>query len=125
MKIAPHCRAYLNNDMKSCIEKYISQFEENEDLLYINLLKNGKYTPSKSEATWPVQVEDNLDVIIIETGSSNDDDDDVNKIGTSLKNNPRKYRWKLLQFHENRRPPYCGTWRKKKSLCKAKETFCL
>lgn len=50
----------------------------------------------------------------LETGAT--DNENVNKIGSSLKNNSQKYCWKLLQFHENRRPPYCGTWRKK-SLC--------
>jgi len=44
----------------------------------------------------------------------------VNKVGTSLKKNSQKCRWKLLQFDENKRPPYWGTWRKKSLFVKPK-----
>jgi len=47
----------------------------------------------------------------------------VNKVGTSLKNNSQKCRWKLLQFDENKRPPYWGTWRKKSLFVKPKKPF--
>jgi len=59
--------------------------------------------------------------IYLETGSTNDED--MNKIGTSLKNNSQKCRWKLLQFDENKRPPYWGTWRKKSLYVKPKRPF--
>jgi len=47
----------------------------------------------------------------------------VNKVGTTLKNNSQKFRWKLLQFDENKRPPYWGTWRKKSLYVKPKRPF--
>lgn len=50
-------------------------------------------------------------------------DEDVNEIGSSLKNNSQKCRWKLLQFHENKRPPYFGTWRKKSLFVKPRRPF--
>lgn len=57
----------------------------------------------------------------LETGLTNDEG--VNEIGTSLKKNSCKYHWKLLQFHENKRPPYCGTWRKKSLYVKPRRPF--
>lgn len=65
MKIAPFCRSYLNSDKKKIMDKCISQCEKNKDLLYLSLLRTGKYNPSKSEATWPLHIEDDGDVIII------------------------------------------------------------
>lgn len=64
MKMAPFCRAFLNSDRKQIVDVCISQYQKNKDLLYLNLLKAGKHKPSKSEATWPMQIEDNTDVII-------------------------------------------------------------
>ncbi|XP_060851378.1 chromatin assembly factor 1 subunit A-like isoform X2 [Rhopalosiphum padi] len=121
MKIAPICRAYLNIDKLKIVDKCISHCEKNKDLLYLSLLKTGKHKPSKSDATWPIQVEDDTDVIIIETGSTNNED--VNKVGTTLRKNSQKFRWKLLQFDENKRPPYWGTWRKKSLYVKPKRPF--
>ncbi|XP_050059659.1 chromatin assembly factor 1 subunit A-like [Aphis gossypii] len=121
MKIAPIRRAYLNIDKKKVVDKCISHCEQNKELLYLSLLKTGKHKPSKSDATWPIQVENDTDVIIIETGSTNNED--VNKVGTTLKKNSQNFRWKLLQFDENKRPPYWGTWRKKSLYVKPKRPF--
>lgn len=65
MKIAPFFRASLNCDRKLIVDTCINQCEQNKDLLYLNLLKTGKHKPSKSEATWPIQVEDDTDFIIV------------------------------------------------------------
>jgi len=65
MKIAPLCRAYLNSDSKKIVDKCVSRCEQNKDLLYLSLLKTRKHKPSKSDATWPVHVENDTDVIII------------------------------------------------------------
>lgn len=59
--------------------------------------------------------------ICLETGSTNDED--MNTIDSSKKNHSRKYRWKLLQFDENKRPPYWGTWRKKSLYVKPRRPF--
>lgn len=67
MKIAPSCRMYLDSDKKKYIDMCVTQCEENKDLLYLSLLKTGKYKPSKSEATWSVHVEDDADDIIVGT----------------------------------------------------------
>lgn len=65
MKIAPFCRAHLTSDKKKNVDKCISQCEQKKDLLYLNLLKTGNHKPSKSEATWPISIEDDEDVIVI------------------------------------------------------------
>lgn len=67
MKIAPFCRAHLNSDKKKYIDECISLCDQKKDLLYVNLLKTGNHKPSKSEATWPVSIENDEDVIIIGT----------------------------------------------------------
>lgn len=54
-------------------------------------------------------------LIILETSSNYGD---VNTIGTRQSINSRKFCWKLLQFNENKRPPYWGTWRKKSLFIK-------
>lgn len=35
----------------------------------------------------------------------------------------QKHCWKLLQFNENKRPPYWGTWRKKSLHIKPRKPF--
>lgn len=65
MKIAPFCRVYLDSDRKTNLENCINRCEKNKDSLYLSLLKTKKHKPSKSEATWPVEFEDDSDVIII------------------------------------------------------------
>lgn len=63
--------------------------------------------------------------ICLETGvgSTEDGECSINKIGSSIKSKSRKYRWKLLQFDENKRPPYWGTWRKTSLYIKPKRPF--
>lgn len=65
MKIAPFCRALLNSERKEFVDKCINKCDTSKDLLYLSLLKTGKYKPLKTEATWPNSVEDEEDVIII------------------------------------------------------------
>lgn len=65
MKLAPFCRANLNRDRKKEIDKCICLYEQNKDLLYLNLLKTGRHIPSKSDKTWPSHVEDDADIIVI------------------------------------------------------------
>lgn len=65
MKIAPFCRAYLNSDRKKNLDNCICQYEQNKDLLYLNLLNTGKHKPSKSDKTWPDRNENDDDLIII------------------------------------------------------------
>lgn len=54
----------------------------------------------------------------LETGSTNDENGSVSTISSRI-----KYCWKLLQFNENKRPPYWGTWRKKSLYVKPRRPF--
>lgn len=49
--------------------------------------------------------------------------DDADEILSSEPTLREKLRPKLLSFHENRRPPYWGTWRKKSVLVKPRCPF--
>lgn len=41
-----------------------------------------------------------------------------------IKEDPKKlYRAKFFKFHENRRPPYYGTWRKKSETVRPRKPF--
>lgn len=62
-------------------------------------------------------------LIILETGSNDEEENNVNKIDSRKNINSRKFRWKLLQFDENKRPPYWGTWRKKSIFVKPRKPF--
>lgn len=46
-------------------------------------------------------------------------DDNIIKITHDLE----KHRPKLLQFKENRRPPYWGTWRKRSKILNSRRPF--
>lgn len=63
-------------------------------------------------------------IIYIETGPDlTDDECGVTKIGSRKQKSRKNYRWKLLQFDENKRPPYWGTWRKTSLYIKPKRPF--
>ncbi|KZC03848.1 Chromatin assembly factor 1 subunit A [Dufourea novaeangliae] len=66
---------------------------------------NKKIVPWKSSKTWPFETKD--DVILLD----DEKDDSSNIVNQNIV--IEKQRTKLLQFSENRRPPYWGTWRKR------------
>lgn len=53
---------------------------------------------------------------------TDEDNDDSSNIITDT-HKLEKHRPKLLQFCENRRPPYWGTWRKRSSILKSRRPF--
>lgn len=101
MKVAPLVRAKLTEQEKENLCTTIST--EGTEASYLAELKSGRGA-RKSGKTWPY--EDNLDdVVFIEENSIGD-----TIVDDSIK--PCKMKAKLLQFRENRRPAYFGTWRK-------------
>jgi len=52
-----------------------------------------------------------------------DDDNDSSSNIIRDTHNLEKHRAKLLQFHENRRPPYWGTWRKRSKKLNSRRPF--
>lgn len=112
MKLASLSRASLTSDQKMSLDHYFH--EQNCSRLYLDELKGGKVT-RRSPKTFQV-ADDDDDVRIIED----------NALGESIveqKGRMEKMRAKFLKFHENQRPPYFGTWRKKSKFVKAKRPF--
>ncbi|XP_050522145.1 chromatin assembly factor 1 subunit A-B-like isoform X2 [Daktulosphaira vitifoliae] len=120
MRIAPTCRSVIDAKRKQALDKYLSQSENLSEKLYLQLLKNGNYISCKSESTWPYSSENDADVVIIETGENQEAE--INSVELT-KNAKSRFRWKLLQFTENKRPPYWGTWRKKSLYVKPRKPF--
>lgn len=108
MKVAPPVPSISSEKFnREDFEKLLSA--QNEILLYINELKKGIYKPYiyyKQFRSDIDEIED--DVIVIDSKES------------EIKN---KLHPKLLQFCENVRPPFWGTWRKKSKLISARNPF--
>ena len=87
------------------------------DSLYLALLKTG-YVPDHQTRTWPyeknVSINHELDIVKEESDPEDGTDKSNKKIfldGALV--NAKVPRAKLLQFHENQRPAFWGTWTKK------------
>ncbi|XP_063955951.1 chromatin assembly factor 1 subunit A-like [Lytechinus pictus] len=83
--------------------------------LYLDGLKSGKFKPRKGVRTpgpsRAAQGKDSMDVDVPTTSS----DDPASSKKKSKEKKPDGLKMKLLQFHENYRPAYYGTWQKKES----------
>ncbi|KAK2711707.1 hypothetical protein QYM36_012725, partial [Artemia franciscana] len=87
--------------------------------LYLEELKNGAAGKGKStKISWRVENKEDDIEIIEEEGSDAeslvDNSEDVIVVRDPLQNT--KMHWKLLQFCENRRPAFWGTWTKSSSV---------
>ena len=87
------------------------------DGLYLALLKTG-YVPGNQTRTWPyeknVSINHELEIVKEESDPEDVTDESNEKIflnGAFV--NAKVSRAKLLQFHENHRPAFWGTWTKK------------
>ncbi|XP_043669654.1 chromatin assembly factor 1 subunit A [Vespula pensylvanica] len=117
MRIAPISRRSLNEkEMLSLDDKFNSGRAKNSDL-YLAVMKAKKIITHNSEKTWPLEAKD--DIVIL--------DEEENGSKSSIIFQPKvvvdKNRPKLLQFHENRRPPYWGTWRKQSNNINPRRPF--
>lgn len=63
-----------------------------------------------------------LNVLMNIIDYTDDDNEGSSNIITDT-HNLEKHRPKLLQFNENRRPPYWGTWRKRSSVLNSRRPF--
>ncbi|KAJ8936222.1 hypothetical protein NQ318_009355 [Aromia moschata] len=106
MKLPPIRRNPLTEKEKETLKYYFENPDNNAS--YIKDLKEGKPT-GKCFKTWPFEETIDEDIAIIEDGSN---------LGETICEDKKnqKLRAKFLKFHENRRPPYFGTWRKKSVL---------
>ncbi|CAH1637272.1 unnamed protein product [Spodoptera littoralis] len=122
MRLAPLVRVDMSQDKKEELVKLIEKQTVSEKGLYLNCLKDGTNKPLSSGKTWPLSdKDDDDDVMIVEDELPMPDD--AGEILTCEPAQREKLRPKLLSFHENRRPPYWGTWRKKSACVKPRRPF--
>lgn len=120
MRIAPTTRVTLNEDNKKVLENFIEQQNVPENSLYVKSLK-GSHKPLSNGKTWPLSdKDDDDDVMIVEDELPPVDGGET--IACDIVKR-EKLRPKLFAFHENRRPPYWGTWRKKSKFIKPRRPF--
>ncbi|KAL0126090.1 hypothetical protein PUN28_004899 [Cardiocondyla obscurior] len=115
MKIAPIFRRKLNKHDKLLLDNKLNMDLDKTEL-YLENIKRGEIVPRTSSKTWPFETKDE-DIILLDE----DNDGSCNIITNTP--NLEQLRPKLLQFKENRRPPYWGTWRKRSSILNARRPF--
>ncbi|CAG4943826.1 unnamed protein product [Parnassius apollo] len=122
MRLAPTTRNSINDEQKEALDNFLKEQNVPEKALYIKNLKEGDRKPMSDGKTWPCSDKENDDdVIIVEDDLPPiDDADEILNCETAVR---EKLRPKLLSFHENRRPPYWGTWRKKSAFVKPRRPF--
>ncbi|CAH0718282.1 unnamed protein product, partial [Brenthis ino] len=122
MRLAPTIRVNLDAEKQKTLDNHLKEQNVPENALYIKNLKNGVQKPLSNGKTWPMSDKDDQDdVMIIE-----DELPPVDGAGEIIScdtTTREKLRPKLLAFHENRRPPYWGTWRKKSSSINPRKPF--
>ncbi|CAB3244676.1 unnamed protein product [Arctia plantaginis] len=121
MRLAPLIRVDLTDDKKSNLDNLLEK--QGEDELYLKCLKDGLFKPLFSGKTWPVSDKDEEDDVMIVEDAELPPMDGAGEILSSESAPREKLRPKLLSFHENRRPPYWGTWRKKSVSIKPRKPF--
>lgn len=115
MKLAPVCRRTLNEQEKLLFEEKCKQKNTQTSDLYLSELRDKRIVPRNSAKTWPFETKD--DVILL--------DEENDSSGNIINQNivVEKQRAKLLQFSENQRPPYWGTWRKRSRYVNPRKPF--
>ncbi|CAG5132335.1 unnamed protein product, partial [Candidula unifasciata] len=101
MHLAPAVRRdALTEDKKNNLDQTLAN-AENYVNTYLAQLKNGDVKPHRTGRVLRVNPQPEEDVEIVH------DSEALKKV---------TYCVKILQFHTDYRPPYCGTWRKKPAL---------
>lgn len=117
MRLAPINRNPMDQNRLLEFEKlYCSQSVEKT---YLTELRSKVIEPKKSGNTWPLE-EKFEDVLVIEEEIELNDSPNASEVPEQRRKNTHA---KLLLFHENRRPPYWGTWRKKSKNITARRPF--
>ncbi|XP_052752301.1 chromatin assembly factor 1 subunit A [Galleria mellonella] len=120
MRLAPIVRTNLDESKRQELDTFLEKQDKELSALYLKELRSGISKPLSSGKTWPLDDKDD-DVMIIEdelpplSGTG-----EVITCDSAIR---EKLRPKLLSFHENRRPPYWGTWRKKSTAVKPRRPF--
>ncbi|XP_063230591.1 chromatin assembly factor 1 subunit A-like [Bacillus rossius redtenbacheri] len=117
MRLATVSRASLSGGNKHELERAIREQSCTE--LYLRELRSGKITSRRDVQTWPLKdLQD--EVMIIDDDMGGMDRDNLVMESHPPVNIPHP---KLLQFHENKRPPYWGTWTKKSTCVGPRRPF--
>ncbi|XP_047003340.1 chromatin assembly factor 1 subunit A-like [Schistocerca americana] len=118
MRLAPLCRVKFESEQRKSLDTFLC--EQNTSCNYLKDLRNKMRVPGTSTSTWPVS--EKSDVVIVDDPEDEiigGADNQVVELHPEI-NLPRP---KLLQFWDNRRPPYWGTWRKKSSVISQRKPF--
>ncbi|XP_058513615.1 chromatin assembly factor 1 subunit A [Ochotona princeps] len=108
MALAPRCRATFNQDLSQRFDQLLR--EQNGDLSFLRELKGRR--PLRSGPTRVSTGLFNRDVVIVGSSSA-DGVPERRKFG----------RMKLLQFCENHRPAYWGTWNKRTRVIRPRDPW--
>lgn len=101
MKLAPTVRRTISDTMKEHVVDCLLNQNSNEK--YLTFIKSKQHVRTCGK-TWPID-ESDIDVVLVE-------ESDVGEVISEEQPKARRCRAKLLQFHDNRRPAYYGTWSK-------------
>ncbi|CAG9826263.1 unnamed protein product [Diabrotica balteata] len=108
MKLPSPRREFLTNEEK---EKLVSYLEsQDSEASYLKDLSSGKAI-GKSLKTWPYEESLDDDIVLVDLGETICED----------KSGLQRHKAKFLYFHDNRRPAYYGTWRKKSKFVKPRK----
>ncbi|XP_072937984.1 uncharacterized protein Caf1-180 [Epargyreus clarus] len=121
MRLAPSVRTNFTEEKRQALDLGMAEQNVPEKSLYIKSLRDGVSKPLSSGRTWPLDDKNDDDVMIVEDELP--PMDGAGEILTCESTVREKLRPKLFSFHENRRPPYWGTWRKKSSYVTPRRPF--
>ncbi|GAB0092890.1 hypothetical protein DMENIID0001_079400 [Sergentomyia squamirostris] len=113
MRLAPNTRREFKEEDKNRLDSILKEISGEKNQLYLKDIKQENWRPTKSGKTWPQEEDNEEDIIVL-----GDEGQPIEETKPTI-----KYRVKFLLFHENQRPPYYGTWRKKSSTLGPRKPF--
>ncbi|XP_050515268.1 chromatin assembly factor 1 subunit A isoform X2 [Diabrotica virgifera virgifera] len=108
MKLPLPRREFLSNEEKENLVCYLDS--QDSEASYLKDLSSGKAI-GKSLKTWPYEESLDDEIILVDLGETICED----------KSGLQRHKAKFLYFHDNRRPAYYGTWRKKSKFVKPRK----
>ena len=93
------------------------------DGMYLNILRTcASYIKGSMSRTWPYEKKEE-EVTVLEENEDDDEEDCGSFALAQDANKPAIPKAKLLQFHENQRPAYWGTWTKRSDFVSGRKPF--
>jgi len=126
----PELDTYLKVLASKCANdnkpKYISRRKkrrEFEEMRKLEISKNKTECKKETDEKPKANISMDIDVVVIDDNSNDIEDDDDTENEDTVCDKKYLYISKLLQFSENTRPPYYGTWRKKTAHISGRKPF--